>query len=42
MTRPTLMPLWVVTRGGGSIVWVLVNWESITAEWQDISDLWEG
>jgi len=40
MTRPTMMPLWVVTRGG-TIVWVLLVWESIMAEWQDITDTWD-
>jgi len=28
--------------GAGAIVWVLLNWENVTANWEDIEDLWEG
>jgi hypothetical protein len=35
----TLMPLWVSGRG---VVWVLMFWENINANWEDINDLWEG
>jgi len=27
---------------GGAVVWTLLQWESITANWEDITDLWEG
>ena len=40
MTRPTLMPLWVVMRGAPN--WALVFWESITANWEDITNNWDG
>jgi hypothetical protein len=38
------MPLWVVTtgRGGGIVVWTLLNWEDVIPNWEDISDMWEG
>ena len=39
MTRPTLMPLWVVMHGKN---WVLVFWEDINVNWEEIANNWNG
>ena len=32
----------LAVAGVGAVVWVLLNWEDVDAEWQEIEDLWEG
>jgi len=38
---PSLTPMiWVVIEEGKTI-WVLLAWEAITANWEDILDTWD-
>ena len=32
----------ILLSGGGTIIWTTQAWETISVNWEDITDMWEG